>query len=98
ILSNLSKHKVDLIYGEASFTDPHTVQVRGGACGDAILQAERILIAIGSAPFRPPEFPFEHTSVHDSDELLDIKKLPKSMAVVGAGVIGSEYACMFAVL
>jgi NAD(P) transhydrogenase len=98
ILSNLSKHKADLLYGEASFVDPHTVQVRGGVSGDALLQAERILIAIGSAPFRPPEFPFVHSRVHDSDELLDVQTLPKSMAVVGAGVIGSEYACMFAVL
>ena len=98
ILTNLKRHKVDLIFGTARFTGPHTIQIQGCPDGDTQIESEKILISIGSAPFRPPEFPFEHTSVHDSDELLDIKQLPKSMAVVGAGVIGCEYACMFAVL
>ncbi|MCE9532460.1 MAG: Si-specific NAD(P)(+) transhydrogenase [Planctomycetes bacterium] len=98
ILQNLDRNKVDLIYGTGSFVDSQTVLVSGGADGDVLLKGERILIAVGSAPFRPAEFCFEHTAVHDSDELLDIDKLPKRMAVVGAGVIGSEYACMFATL
>ena len=50
------------------------------------------------APVRPPQFPFEHDRVHDSDELLYITPMPRSLAVIGAGVIGSEYACMFAAL
>jgi NAD(P) transhydrogenase len=65
---------------------------------DALLRGEKILIATGSSPVRPAEFPFEHPRVHDSDEILEIGALPNSLAVVGAGVIGAEYACTFAAL
>jgi NAD(P) transhydrogenase len=66
--------------------------------GSVLLRGETILIATGSSPMRPPEFPFEHPRVHDSDEVLQLERLPRSLAVVGAGVIGSEYACTFASL
>jgi NAD(P) transhydrogenase len=62
---------------------------------DTLLRGERILIATGSSPVRPAEFPFEHPRVHDSDEILEIGVLPKTLAVVGAGVIGAEYAGTF---
>ena len=62
---------------------------------DTLLRGERILIATGSSPVRLPEFPFEHPRVHDSDEILEIGLLPKTLAVVGAGVIGAEYAGTF---
>ncbi|ODT97710.1 MAG: NAD(P)(+) transhydrogenase, partial [Planctomycetes bacterium SCN 63-9] len=65
---------------------------------EVVLQAETILIATGSSPVRPPMFPFEHIRVHDSDEILEMDRLPRTLAVVGAGVIGSEYACTFAAL
>ena len=101
------------IYGDASFVDPHTMRVQtipreprprrsqAPACVDgwrAVLRGEKILIATGSSPVRPPIFPFEHDRVHDSDTMLQLEQLPRSMAVVGAGVIGSEYACTFAAL
>src|SRR5712671_5136636 len=87
-------YKVETFHGAATFVDPHTVRV--GA--DVLLRGEKILIATGSSPVRPPEFPFEHPHVHDSDEILEIGTLPKTLAVVGAGVIGAEYACTFAAL
>jgi NAD(P) transhydrogenase len=87
-------YNVETFHGAASFVDPHTVRV--GA--DVLLRGEKILIATGSSPVRPPEFPFEHPRVHDSDEILEIGTLPKTLAVVGAGVIGAEYACTFAAL
>src|SRR6185436_939110 len=59
---------------------------------------ERILIATGSSPLRPPEFPFEDDRVHDSNEILELKTLPKKLIVIGGGVIGSEYAGTFAAL
>jgi NAD(P) transhydrogenase len=65
--------------------------------GDMLLRGENILIATGSAPVRPPTFPFG-SGVYDSDTILELERLPKTMAVVGAGVIGSEYACTFAAL
>ena len=62
------------------------------------LRAETILIATGSSPVRPEGFPFDHPRVLDSDTILQLDRLPRSLAVIGAGVIGSEYACTFAAL
>jgi NAD(P) transhydrogenase len=87
-------YKVETFHGAASFVDPNTVT----AGPDRLLRGERILIATGSSPVRPAEFPFEHPRVHDSDEILEIGTLPKTLAVIGAGVIGAEYACTFAAL
>jgi NAD(P) transhydrogenase len=90
----LSANKVETFHGAASFVDPHTIRV----APDTLLRGETILIATGSSPVRPAEFPFEHPRVHDSDQILKISALPKRLAVVGAGVIGAEYACTFAAL
>jgi NAD(P) transhydrogenase len=87
-------YNVETFHGAATFADPYTVRV----APDTLLRGEKILIATGSSPVRPAEFPFEHPRVHDSDEILEIGALPKSLAVVGAGVIGAEYACTFAAL
>lgn len=62
------------------------------------LRGETILIATGSAPVHPPTFCFDHPRVLDSDTILQLERLPRSLAVVGAGVIGAEYACTFAAL
>ncbi len=90
----LRSNRVQIFQGAAKFVEPNTVQIGP----DTWLRGERILIASGSSPVRPPEFPFEHPRVHDSDEILEIGVLPKTLAVVGAGVIGAEYACTFAAL
>ncbi len=87
-------YNVERFHGAASFVDPNTIRV----APDKLLRGERILIATGSSPIRPAEFPFEHPRVHDSDEILEIGILPKTLTVVGAGVIGAEYACTFAAL
>ena len=87
-------YNVETFRGAASFVNPNSVRV----ASDTLLRGERILIATGSSPLRPAEFPFEHPRVHDSDEILEIGVLPKTLAVVGAGVIGAEYACTFAAL
>jgi len=90
----LRTYNVETFHGAATFVDPNTVRV----APDTLLRGETILIATGSSPVRPAEFPFEHPRVHDSDEILEIGALPKTLAVVGAGVIGAEYACTFAAL
>src|SRR3977135_2678182 len=87
----MGRFNIETFHGAASFIDPNTVRV----APDTILRGERILIATGSSPVRPAEFPFEHPRVHDSDEILEIGVLPKTLAVVGAGVIGAEYAGTF---
>src|SRR5258705_6616224 len=87
----LRTYKIETFHGAATFIDPNTVRI----APDTLLRGEKILIATGSSPVRPPEFPFEHPRVHDSDEILEIGVLPKTLAVVGAGVVGAEYAGTF---
>ncbi len=105
IMRSLHGYKVDLYKGDAAFEDPNTIRVSGGAGGqssessnDLLLRGEKVLIATGSSPLRPQEFRFEDDRIHDSDEILTLDRLPKTLAVIGAGVIGSEYACTFAAL
>ena len=97
MLTNLDRHHVELVHGSARLVDATTVAVTGDA-GDRVLAADAILIATGSSPFRPAGIPFDDPDVHDSDSILEIDRLPASMAVLGGGVIGCEYASMFAAL
>jgi len=106
-LKRLRHDHSDVFFGAASFADPHTVSVKllPGELGAKInteepllLRAEKILIATGSSPVQPPLFDFSKDEIYDSDSVLNLHKIPKSMAVIGAGVIGSEYACTFAAL
>lgn len=87
-------HNVRVMRGKARLADPHTVIVKTVE-GEVKITAEFILIATGSVPARPPQIPFNEETVFDSTTILEMKRLPKTMAVVGAGVIGSEYACLF---
>lgn len=95
----LQAHKSDVYFGKAAFVDPHTLSLQPKDGGESILlRGETVLIASGSAPVRPAVFPFGKGEIYDSDTVLDLDRIPKTMAIVGAGVIGSEYSCIFAVL
>jgi NAD(P) transhydrogenase len=98
IRRNLDRHRVVVLHGEAAFVDPHTVRVARIGEPSIDLDAEIVLIATGSSPRRTSLFPFEHPRVFDSDEILRLDSLPRSLAVVGGGVIGLEYASTFAAL
>ena len=99
ILGRLDRSAVPVVHGSAEFVDPHTIRVTHPTKQpDQLLTADRIILAIGSTPSRPALFPFEHPRVLDSDEVVELHEIPKSLAVIGAGVIGSEYACTFATL
>jgi NAD(P) transhydrogenase len=99
VLSSLRWPNLDLFQGAARFIDPHTIAISSPAQGiEYRVAGEKVLIATGSAPFRPPGFDFADPRIHDSDEILALERLPGTLAVVGAGVIGSEYACTFAAL
>ncbi|MCE9666602.1 Si-specific NAD(P)(+) transhydrogenase [Myxococcus stipitatus] len=98
IAGNLQRHGIQVILGTGSLEDAHTVRVRHRDQPDTRLTGDVILVATGSSPYRPPLYPFGDTRVHDSDEVLEIGRLPSSLVVVGGGVIGCEYACMFAAL
>jgi NAD(P) transhydrogenase len=99
VQDNIARHHIDLVHGRAVFEDPHTVRVTpldGGP--ERRLRGDVVLIATGSVPSRAPGIPFDDPRVHDSDEILDMPRIPRTLAVVGAGVIGCEYATMFAAL
>lgn len=95
---NIAEHGVTLVPGVASFEYAWTVRVRREAHPDRLLTADVVLIATGSRPFRPREVPLDDRLIMDSDTILGMDRLPRSLAVVGAGVIGCEYASMFAAL
>jgi NAD(P) transhydrogenase len=97
ILKNLALHQIELISGQAAFEDAHTVVV-SGSDGTRRLRGEIILIASGSKPHRPPEIAFDDIHTFDSDTFLQMDRIPKSLAVIGAGVIGCEYASIFMAL
>jgi len=94
---NLRRHGVDYMRGHARFADPHTVAVETDE-GEKRVQGKYFLVATGSRPRQPEGVAFEDDQIHDSDEILTIERLPKSMTILGGGVIGCEYACMFAAL
>ncbi len=96
VYCNLLKHSIDIYHGIASFKDAHTLYVKGEETIE--LRGEFILIATGSYPFHPSSIPFDGKRIHDSDSILDISTFPNSIAVLGAGVIGCEYATIFATM
>jgi NAD(P) transhydrogenase len=99
IRAQLQRNHVELIAGTASFIDPHTLSVTvEGAQTMRTLTAERIIIATGTVPARPPNIHFDGQRVLDSDQILTLERVPDSLVVVGAGVIGVEYASIFAAL
>ena len=97
ITDQLQRNEVTVLIGEASFTDSHTVAIASDQ-GFVVVTAAHILIAVGTTPAPPPGVSTEPGLVVTSDELLQLTSLPRRLAVVGAGVIGIEYASMFAAL
>ncbi|WP_435017368.1 Si-specific NAD(P)(+) transhydrogenase [Tundrisphaera sp. TA3] len=98
IQANLKRHRVRVYSGKASFVDPHTLAIKPSGSPEIQIRGEKILIATGSSPFRPPIFPFHDPRVLDSDTILTLRDMPATMLVCGGGVIGCEYASMFAAL
>ncbi|ETX06284.1 MAG: hypothetical protein ETSY2_18085 [Candidatus Entotheonella gemina] len=93
----LCRNGVDLVQGYASFADPHTLRVESLE-GHRILTADHILIAVGTRPSNPSDIVPDGQTVITSDHVMGLAALPRTMAVVGAGVIGIEYASMFGAL
>jgi NAD(P) transhydrogenase len=98
VRDNMAAHHVAVIHGVASFKDPHTLAVTTRHEEIVGLQADFILIATGSRPHRPPEIPFDDEVTFDSDSILKMGRIPSSLAVIGGGVIGCEYASIFTAL
>ncbi|ALG13229.1 Si-specific NAD(P)(+) transhydrogenase [Kibdelosporangium phytohabitans] len=96
VRAQLLRNHVDIVDGLARFVDPHTVAVEGRT--RTAISGDKIVIATGTRPARPNAVDFDEARVLDSDEILQLETIPASMVVVGAGVIGIEYASMFAAL
>lgn len=93
-----TRNRVVSIRGKASFVTPDTLEILKDDGETMHVTAKSILLAVGTKPFRPDYMPFDGKTVLDSDELLEIDKLPRSLVVIGAGVIGIEYATIFSAL
>jgi NAD(P) transhydrogenase len=94
---NFARHEVRYLQGHGRMVDEHTVSVTSSS-GEQQLKADFVLIATGSKPHRPADIDFADDWIHDSDEILTIHDMPTSLTILGGGVIGCEYACMFAAL
>lgn len=93
------KNGITMLVGEASFEDPHhmvIVDPEGGTSHR--IRSEKFIIATGSKPRNPIHVPFDEDVILDSTRLLGLKKIPKTMIVLGGGIIGAEYASFFAAL
>ncbi|WP_119730859.1 Si-specific NAD(P)(+) transhydrogenase [Thermomonospora amylolytica] len=98
VRSQLARNRVTVLTGTGRFLDPHTVGVVDEAGHERKVTADRIVIATGTRPARPASVEFDDQTVIDSDGVLRLDRVPNTMVVVGAGVIGIEYASMFAAL
>jgi NAD(P) transhydrogenase len=98
VRSQLSRNRVTILTGTGHFVDPNTVEVDDGERKLRRASAEKIVIATGTKPARPASVAFDDRTVIDSDGIVHLERVPRSMVVAGAGVIGIEYASMFAAL
>ncbi|HVZ84003.1 MAG TPA: Si-specific NAD(P)(+) transhydrogenase [Terracidiphilus sp.] len=95
--AQLSRNGIDVVHGVAHFVDPHQLRVEGPQ-GDTTVEASNIILAVGTRPASSPKVPINGRTIINSDQVLDLPALPRTLIVVGGGVIGVEYACMFAIL
>jgi NAD(P) transhydrogenase len=95
--AQLSRNGIDVVHGIARFVDPHHVHVEGPQT-ETTLEADHIVIAVGTKPATSPKVPVNGRTIVNSDQVLGLESLPRTLIVVGGGVVGVEYTCMFAVL
>ena len=92
------RNGVRTLAGQARFTDPHHLMVANAEGEERPVRFERCLIAVGTVPFHPPSIPFNGVNIIDSDDIIEAPRVPRSLTVIGAGVIGIEYATIFSAL
>lgn len=96
IREQLRRNSVEFAQGTGAFRSPHEVEIKKSDGTTQVVQAKFFVIATGTRPFRDPAFVFDDKVIFDSDSILKIARLPRSLLVLGAGVIGCEYASIFA--
>lgn len=98
VRGNIASHGVTLIQGTAAFLDAHSIRVLGADGSTQDIRAANFIVATGSYPFQPDNIAFDCDCVHDSDTILELTRIPDSIVIAGAGVIGCEYATIFATM
>ncbi len=98
IRNQLTRNHVRVVNGQGRFEDPHTIDVALTNGNRQTMETDRVVIATGTAPARPPGVEFDEATILDSDGILQLATIPGTLVVVGAGVIGIEYASIFAAL
>jgi NAD(P) transhydrogenase len=93
-----ARNAVTTLRGMARFLDTHRIEVTLDSGDIRVLTGERFLLAVGTRPYRPADVPFNGHSILDTDEIVEIPRLPRSLTVVGGGVVGVEYATIFSAL
>ena len=93
-----ARNQVATLRGEARFVDDKHIEVTAEGGETYVLHAKCFLLAVGTVPYRPESIPFDGKTILDSDEILDLERIPRSICVIGAGVIGIEYATIFSSL
>lgn len=89
---NIARHRIDVVTGTGSITPDGNVDVTSESGDRRVLEAEHVVVATGSRPFRPGNIPFDDPAVHDSDTILAMKSIPRTLVVIGGGPVGVEYA------
>ena len=98
IRNRIYESGVEMFRGVASFVDDHTLRITVGDGSCMEVQADVVLLATGTSPSHPPQYTFDHQHVYDSDSILMLDTVPRSLAILGGGVAGCEYASIFAAL
>ncbi len=98
VRENIERHGIELIQGSGCLDPDGTVRVQLAAGGERHLAGRFVLIATGSKPYRPASIPFEDPDVSDSDSILNLDRLPRTLVVIGGGPIATEYASVFTAL
>ena len=97
VRDQLIRNYIDMVPGTGCFIDPHKILVQTDD-GNRVLSADKIILAVGTRPARPPGIEFDDRKIIDSDGLLNLPELPRTMAFIGAGIVGAEYATIFRTL
>jgi NAD(P) transhydrogenase len=98
VRNQLARNRITIMPGLAYFVGPHAVEIDDGGGRTRKITADKIVIATGTKPARPASVAFDEKTIIDSDGIINLGSVPRSMVVAGAGVIGIEYASMFAAL
>jgi NAD(P) transhydrogenase len=94
----LDRNDIDVFYGHAAFLDPHRITIEGHDGSRRTVSTAAIILAVGSRPAHPLSIPFDDENVFDTDSILHLDRIPRTLAVIGAGVVGCEYASIFGAL